>query len=155
MSPTTLAEHDRAGYASALEQARRGAAEGGIPIGSSIFAHGVQIGAGHNRRVQEGDPTAHGEIDALRNAGRRTSYAMTTLYSTLAPCALCSGAIIQFGIPRVVVGEHASFPGELELLRSRGVEVVVLDDPEATELMARFIKERANLWNEDIGVDEP
>ncbi len=154
MSPTTLAEHDRVGYASALEQARRGAAEGGVPIGSSLFEHGKLLGSGYNRRVQDGDPTAHGEIDALRNAGRRASYATTTLYSTLAPCALCSGAVIQFGIPRVVVGEDASFPGELELLRSRGVEVVVLDDPEATELMARFIAEKPTLWNEDIGVEE-
>lgn len=154
MIPTTLAEHDRAGYASALEQARRGAAEGGIPIGSSIFECGTQLGAGHNRRVQDGDPTAHGEIDALRNAGRRASYATTTLYSTLAPCALCSGAVIQFGIPRVVVGENTSFPGELELLRSRGVEVVVLDDPETTDMMARFIAEEPTLWNEDIGIDE-
>lgn len=149
-----LDEHDRAGYAISLEQARLGAGEGGIPIGSSIFEHGVLIGAGRNRRVQKGDPTAHGEIDALRNAGRRTSFAEATLYSTLAPCALCSGAIIQFGIPRVVVGESRNFPGELELLRSRGVEVIVIDDPQATELMADFITEHPGLWNEDIGVVE-
>ncbi|WP_411734551.1 nucleoside deaminase [Paeniglutamicibacter sp.] len=153
MSHTSLNEFDRAGYASALEHARLGAAEGGVPIGSSLFADGTKIGAGHNRRVQKGDPTAHGEIDALRNAGRRASYAATTLYSTLAPCALCSGAIIQFGIPRVVVGESRNFPGELELLRARGVEVIVIDDPQATELMADFISQHPRLWNEDIGVD--
>lgn len=150
----TLDEHDRAGYAIALEQARLGAGEGGVPIGSSILENGVLLGAGRNRRVQNGDPTAHGEIDALRNAGRRASYAGTTMYSTLAPCAMCSGSIILFGIRRVVVGEEKNFPGELELLRSRGVEVVVIDDPKATALMADFITEHPGLWNEDIGVVE-
>lgn len=150
----TLDEHDRAGYAIALEQARLGAGEGGVPIGSSILENGVLLGAGRNRRVQNGDPTAHGEIDALRNAGRRASYAGSTLYSTLAPCALCSGAVIQFGIQRVVVGEDQNFPGELELLRSRGVEVVVIDDPRATVLMEDFATRNPGLWNEDIGVAE-
>jgi creatinine deaminase len=150
----TLDEHDRVGYAIALEQARLGAGEGGVPIGSSILENGVLLGAGRNRRVQNGDPTAHGEIDALRNAGRRASYAGTTMYSTLAPCAMCSGSIILFGIRRVVVGEEKNFPGELELLRSRGVEVVVIDDPKATALMADFITEHPGLWNEDIGVVE-
>ena len=150
----TLDEHDRAGYAIALEQARLGAGEGGVPIGSSILENGVLLGAGRNRRVQNGDPTAHGEIDALRNAGRRASYAGSTLYSTLAPCALCSGAVIQFGIQRVVVGEDQNFPGELELLRSRGVEVVVIDDPRATVLMKDFATRNPGLWNEDIGVAE-
>jgi creatinine deaminase len=149
-----LDERDRAGYTIALEQARLGAGEGGVPIGSSIFENGKLLGAGRNRRVQKGDPTAHGEIDALRNAGRRTSYAEATLYSTLAPCAMCSGSIILFGIRRVVVGESKNFPGELELLRSRGVEVVVIDDPVATELMGNFITEHPGLWNEDIGVVE-
>ncbi|GAA3328269.1 nucleoside deaminase [Paeniglutamicibacter sulfureus] len=150
----TLDDHDRAGYAIALEQASLGAGEGGVPIGSSILENGVLLGAGRNRRVQNGDPTAHGEIDALRNAGRRASYAGTTLYSTLAPCAMCSGSIILFGIRRVVVGEEKNFPGELELLRSRGVEVVVIDDPKATALMEDFVAEHPGLWNEDIGVDE-
>ncbi|MDQ0092304.1 nucleoside deaminase [Paeniglutamicibacter psychrophenolicus] len=150
----TLHEHDRAGYATALGQARLGAGEGGVPIGSSLFENGVMLGAGRNRRVQNGDPTAHGEIDALRNAGRRTSYAGTTLYSTLAPCALCTGAIILFGIRRVVVGEEKNFPGEFELLRSRGVEVVVIDDPKATALMEDFATRNPELWNEDIGVDQ-
>ncbi|MFL4476134.1 nucleoside deaminase [Paeniglutamicibacter sp. MACA_103] len=149
-----LDEHDRAGYATALEQARLGAGEGGVPIGSSIFENGVMLGAGRNRRVQNGDPTAHGEIDALRNAGRRASYAGTTLYSTLAPCAMCSGSIILFGIRRVVVGENRNFPGELELLRSRGVDVVVIDDARATTLMEDFVTQNPGLWNEDIGVDE-
>lgn len=153
MMQSSLNDFDSVGYASALDQARVGAAEGGVPIGSSLFIDGVEVGVGHNRRLQDGDPTAHGEIDALRNAGRRASYADTTLYSTLAPCALCSGAIIQFGIPRVVVGESHNFPGELELLRSRGVEVIVIDDPLATELMSDFITQYPRLWNEDIGVD--
>ncbi|ASN40431.1 nucleoside deaminase [Paeniglutamicibacter terrestris] len=149
-----LDAHDRAGYAIALEQARLGAGEGGVPIGSSIFQNGKLLGAGRNRRVQNGDPTAHGEIDALRKVGRRASYAGTTLYSTLAPCAMCAGSIILFGIPRVVVGEDENFPGELELLRSRGVDVVVIDDPKATALMESFITEYPALWNEDIGVEE-
>ncbi|EMQ97849.1 nucleoside deaminase [Paeniglutamicibacter gangotriensis] len=149
-----LDQHDRAGYAIALEQARLGGGEGGVPIGSSIFENGKLISAGRNRRVQRGDPTAHGEMDALRNAGRRTSYAGATLYSTLAPCAMCAGSIILFGIRRVVVGENKNFAGELELLRSRGVEVVVVDDQQATGLMERFITENRSLWNEDIGVEE-
>lgn len=147
-----LLEHDRQGYAAALEEALLGAAEGGVPIGSSLFEGGTKIGSGHNRRVQDGDPTSHGEIDCLRNAGRRASYALTTLYSTLAPCALCSGAIIQFGIQRVVVGENENFAGELELLRERGVEVVLVNDAQATELMGTFIADHPDLWNEDIGV---
>lgn len=154
MNQQELHEHDRAGYALALEEALLGAAEGGVPIGSSLFKDGTKIGSGHNRRVQNGDPTSHGEIDCLRNVGRRASYAGTTLYSTLAPCALCSGAIILFGIPRVVVGENQNFDGELELLRARGVEVVLIDDAEATALMGQFIAENPSLWNEDIGVDE-
>lgn len=154
MNQQELHEHDRAGYALALEEALLGAAAGGVPIGSSLFEGGRRIGSGHNRRVQNGDPTSHGEIDCLRNVGRRASYAGTTLYSTLAPCALCSGAIILFGIPRVVVGENRNFDGELELLRDRGVEVVLIDDVEATALMGRFIAENPSLWNEDIGVPE-
>ncbi|QXQ10908.1 nucleoside deaminase [Paeniglutamicibacter sp. Y32M11] len=150
----TVNEQDRAGFAIALEQARLGAGEGGVPIGSSILENGLLVGAGRNRRVQNGDPTAHGEIDALRNAGRRVSYAGTTLYSTLAPCAMCSGSIILFGIQRVVVGEDKNFPGELDLLRSRGVEVVIIDDPRATTLMEGFITQNPGLWNEDIGVEE-
>ena len=150
-----LSELDHKGYATALAQARQGAAEHGVPIGSSIFASGLLLGEGRNRRVQNGDPTAHAEIDALRNAGRRSSYAGATLYSTLAPCALCTGAAIQFGIRRVVVGENENFPGELELLKDRGIEVVLIDDPEATDLMKSFITQNPQLWNEDIGVETP
>lgn len=150
-----LNERDQIGYAAALAQARQGAAEHGVPIGSSIFASGELLGLGRNRRVQNGDPIAHAEIDALRNAGRRSSYAGVTLYSTLAPCALCAGAAIQFGIQRVVVGEHENFAGELQLLKDRGIEVVLIDDPEATAVMKNFITQYPQLWNEDIGVETP
>ena len=150
-----LSEQDQAGYAAALAQAHQGAAEHGVPIGSSIFASGALLGEGRNRRVQNGDPTAHAEIDALRNAGRRSSYAGATLYSTLAPCALCSGAVIQFGIQRVVVGENENFAGELQLLKDRGIEVLLVDDPEATALMKNFVTENPQLWNEDIGAHGP
>ena len=150
-----ISEQDSVGYSVALSQARLGVGEGGIPIGSSLFASGLLLGAGRNRRVQSGDPTAHAEIDALRNAGRRSSYAGATLYSTLAPCALCTGAAIQFGINRVVVGENVSFAGELQLLRERGIEVLVIDDTDAMNLMKKFISENPVLWNEDIGVETP
>lgn len=105
--------------------------------------------------MQNGDPTAHAEIDALRNAGRRSSFTGATLYSTLAPCALCAGAAIQFGIQRVVVGAHENFAGELQLLKDRGIEVVLINDPEATTLMKNFITQNPQLWNEDIGVEMP
>lgn len=150
-----LTSIDHEGYKAALDAARTGAAEGGVPIGSSLTdARGV-IAAGHNRRVQQVDPTAHAEIDALRAAGRRADYRDTTLYTTLAPCALCSGAIVQFKIPRVVIGEAENFPGELDWLRQRGIQVLVLDDPEATGLMERFIREQPALWNEDIAEEAP
>ena len=136
----------------ALEEARRGLAEGGIPIGAALFARdGALLGRGHNRRVQRGDPMAHAEIDCLQNAGRQRSYRDTVLYSTLSPCYLCSGAAVQFGIPRVVIGEARTFPGAPDFLRSHGIQVVDLDQPECYEMMARFIAERPDLWNEDIG----
>ncbi len=138
----------------AIEEARLGLAEGGIPIGSVIVHKGVVIGRGHNRRVQRGSAILHGEMDAFENAGRRPAgvYRESVLYTTLSPCAMCSGAILLYGIPRIVVGENRTFMGEEELLRSRGVQVDVLQDPACVELMRGFIAERPELWNEDIGV---
>ena len=137
----------------AIEEARRGQAEGGIPIGSVIVHDGHIIGRGHNRRVQRGSAVLHGEMDAFENAGRQTAsvYRHSVLYTTLSPCPMCSGAILLYGIPKVIVGENRTFMGEEELLRSRGVEVQVVDDPECIELMQRFIAEKPSLWNEDIG----
>jgi len=137
----------------AIEEARRGQAEGGIPIGSVIVHDGQIIGRGHNRRVQRGSAVLHGEMDAFENAGRQPAsvYRHSVLYTTLSPCPMCSGAILLYGIPKVVVGENRTFMGEEELLRSRGVEVQVVDDPECIELMQSFIAEKPSLWNEDIG----
>ncbi len=137
----------------AIAEARAGYAEGGIPIGSVIVHKGRILGRGHNRRVQKGSPILHGEMDAFENAGRQPArvYREATLYTTLSPCSMCSGAILLYGIPRVVIGENRSFLGEEALLRSRGVELTVLDDPECIELMARLLREQPALWNEDIG----
>ncbi len=138
----------------ALDEARQGLAEGGIPIGSVIVYRGEIIGRGHNRRVQRGSAILHGEMDALENAGRRRAavYREAVLYTTLSPCPMCSGAILLYGIPRVVIGENRTFMGEEELLRSRGVELDVRQDRGCIELMERFIAERPQVWNEDIGV---
>ncbi|MGX5660279.1 nucleoside deaminase [Castellaniella ginsengisoli] len=138
----------------AIEEARQGLAEGGIPIGSVIAYRGEIIGRGHNQRVQKGSAILHGEMDALENAGRRTAdvYRESTLYTTLSPCPMCSGTILLYGIPRVVIGENRTFMGEEELLRARGVEIEVLQDPECLALMRRFIDANPRLWNEDIGV---
>lgn len=122
-----------------------------MPIGGALVLDGELVATGHNQRVQQGDPTAHGEIDCLRAAGRIRSYADAVLHTTLAPCAMCSGAIVQFGIRRVVVGEDRTFAGELDWMRSRGVDVVVLDDPQCQELMRRFATEYPEVWAEDIG----
>ena len=138
----------------AIEEARRGLAEGGIPIGS-VIVHGEKIiGRGHNRRVQSGSPTLHGEMDALENAGRQPAsvYRESVIYTTLSPCSMCSGAILLYGIPTVIVGENQTFLGEEELLRSRGVKVEVLQDPACVAMMTEFIATRPELWNEDIGV---
>jgi creatinine deaminase len=124
--------------------------EGGIPIGSVLVRGGAVIGRGHNQRVQKGDPILHGEMDALRNAGRQRSYADTVLYTTLSPCMMCAGTIVQFKIPRVVVGEEQTFAGNAAFLRRRGVEVVLLDDTKCVELMRAFIRLRPQDWNEDI-----
>jgi cytosine/creatinine deaminase len=137
----------------AIEEAERGLAEGGIPIGS-VLVHGERIlGRGHNRRVQKGSAVLHGEMDALENAGRQPArvYRECTIYTTLSPCAMCSGAILLYGIPRVVVGENRTFLGEEALLRSRGVAVDVRQDARCRELMARFIDAHPTLWAEDIG----
>lgn len=138
----------------AIEEARRGMQEGGIPIGSVIVHGGVIIGRGHNRRVQKSSAILHGEMDALENAGRQPAsvYRESTLYTTLSPCAMCSGAILLYGIPRVIVGENQTFLGEEELLRSRGVSVEVVQNEECVQLMQDFIRANAKLWNEDIGV---
>ena len=139
--------------AAAIAEARAGLGEGGIPIGSVIVHQGTIIGRGHNRRVQSGSPTLHGEMDALENAGRHPArvYRESVIYTTLSPCSMCTGAILLYGIPRVIVGEHRTFIEEEELLLSRGVAVEVLDDPECVEMMTRFIAEHPQLWNEDIG----
>ncbi|WP_424315579.1 nucleoside deaminase [Haloferula sp.] len=139
---------------SAIEEARLGLDEGGIPIGSVLVHGGKIIGRGHNRRVQSGSPTLHGEMDALENAKRQPAavYRESVIYTTLSPCSMCSGAILLYGIPKVVVGENKTFMGEEELLRSRGVEVVVVDDSECIDMMETFIREKPELWNEDIGV---
>ncbi|NGM18443.1 nucleoside deaminase [Roseomonas stagni] len=147
---------DQAFMALALAEAQRGFDEGGVPVGAVLVGvEGRLLGGGHNRRVQDGDPIAHGEMDCLRRVGRMRSYAGTTLYTTLTPCMMCTGTIIQFGIPRVVIGENRSFDGNEDLLRSRGVAVTVLDDPACIALMQRFQREKPAVWAEDIGVDPP
>jgi cytosine/creatinine deaminase len=137
----------------AREEAEQGLREGGIPIGSVLVHRGAVLGRGHNRRVQQGSVVLHGEMDALERAGRHPAgvYRECTLYTTLSPCAMCSGAILLYGIPRVVIGENRTFLGEEELLRSRGVDVQVLQDPACIALMERFIAHHPELWNEDIG----
>ena len=137
----------------ALDEARQGRAEGGIPIGSVLVHGGRIIGRGHNRRVQRGSAVLHGEMDALENAGRLSAavYREATIYTTLSPCSMCSGAILLYGIPRVVVGENSSFMGEEAWLRSRGVQVDVVQDPECMALMEAFMRDHPELWREDIG----
>jgi cytosine deaminase len=137
----------------AIEQAKIGLSEGGIPIGSVIVHQGKIIGKGHNRRVQNGSPILHGEMDAFENAGRQNAktYQESTIYTTLSPCSMCSGAIILYGIGKVVVGENETFMGEEALLKSRGVDVEVLQDPQCKQLMEDFIQASPTLWNEDIG----
>jgi cytosine deaminase len=137
----------------AIAEARKGEAEGGIPIGSVLVIDGEIVGRGHNRRVQQGSAIRHAEMDCLENTGRlkAADYRRATLYSTLSPCDMCSGAVLLYGIPRVVVGENRTFRGPEEYVRSRGVEVEVIDNGECHELMARFIASHPALWNEDIG----
>jgi cytosine deaminase len=143
----------------AIDEARQGLIDGGLPIGAVLVRGGAIIGRGHNRRVQQGDPMAHAEIDCLRSAGRQKSYADTILYSTLMPCYLCTGAAVQFGIPKIVVGESANFPGgrgkwgsSPDFMRANAIELIDLHDLDCIEMMAKFIRENPALWNEDIGV---
>ena len=137
----------------AVDEAKEGRAEGGIPIGSVIVHRGRIIGRGHNRRVQKGSAVLHGEMDALENAGRQPAsvYRESILYTTLSPCSMCSGAILLYGIPRIIIGENQTFLGEEDLLRSRGVKLEVIQDAECIALMKEFIRDHPQLWNEDIG----
>lgn len=139
----------------AVAEARAGLAEGGIPIGSALIVDGEVVGKGHNRRVQHDSAILHGEMDALENAGRLSAseYARSTIYTTLSPCDMCSGAILLYGIPRVVIGENTTFMGAEQLLRSRGVELIVVEDERCISLMKRFVADNPGLWNEDIGED--
>lgn len=137
-------------YQKALDQAKKSYDQGGIPIGSVLVKGDILIGAGHNQRVQQHNPILHGEMDCLQNAGRQIDYKDMTLYTTLSPCMMCSGTIIQFKIKKVVVGENVNFEGNIPFLKRNGVEVTLLNDKESIELMAKFIKEKPELWNEDI-----
>ena len=149
---TNLSLEYAAMLAVALAEARKGLAEGGIPIGAAIFdAQGKLLGAGHNRRVQQGDPSMHGETDAFRNAGRQRSYRNLTMVTTLAPCWYCSGLVRQFGFGTVLVGESRNFQGGVEWLRSLGVSVVDLDSAECAALLGEYIRANPEVWNEDIG----
>ncbi|MCJ2185238.1 nucleoside deaminase [Novosphingobium beihaiensis] len=141
---------DRAAIDACYEQALKSCNEGGLPIGSALTRGDAIIAVGHNRRVQQGNPILHGEMDCLQNAGRQTSYRDCTLYTSLSPCMMCSGTIVQFKIPRVVIGENSNFGGNEQFLRDHGVDVEVADDPRCIELMARFIAENGALWAEDI-----
>lgn len=138
----------------AIAEAQKGRASGGIPIGSVLVHREQVIGRGHNQRIQRQSPTLHAEIDAIENAGRQAAdvYRESVLYTTLSPCPMCTGAILLYGIPKVVIGENSNFMGEEDLLRAKGVEVVVLQDPECIEMMREFITAAPQLWNEDIGV---
>jgi cytosine deaminase len=147
-----MTEDDDAAFMErAFAQARKSFEEGGLPIGAVLVRAGSVVAEGHNRRVQRGDPLAHGEMDCLRAAGRQTGYRDCTLYTTLSPCMMCAGTIVQFRIPRVVIGENENFGGNEDFLRQRGVAVTVLAHPGCTALMRRFIAENPALWHEDIG----
>ena len=135
----------------AIAEARQGLKEGGIPIGSVLVKDGKIVGRGHNQRVQQNDPMTHAEIDCLRNAGRIGNYKGTVLYSTLMPCYLCAGAVVQFGIKKVIVGESKTFPGAVEFMKQHGVEIINLENKECIQLMEDFIRDKPQLWNEDIG----
>ena len=138
----------------AYQEARAGYDEGGVPVGAVMVENGEVIGRGRNRRVQDGNPISHGETDCMKNAGRRPDYSNVTMYTTLSPCMMCTGTIIQFGIRRVVIGEDRNFAGNIDFLRERGVEVTLLDDNDCIELMRKFIDERPDLWFEDIAGNE-
>ncbi len=147
MTPADDARFMKEAYA----EAQKGLAAGGIPIGSVLVRNGEVIGRGHNQRVQKGDPILHGEMDCMRNAGRQKTYRDTVIYTTLSPCMMCTGTIIQFGVPRVVVGELRNFKGFQDVLALAGVEAIDLDDADCIAMMDGFIKSHPELWNEDIG----
>ena len=148
-----ISENDKQMLRIAYEEAQSGFDEGGCPIGAVLARGGQAVSRGRNQRVQQGDPIAHGEMDALRKAGRQKTYRDTVLYTTLSPCMMCSGTIVQFGIPRVVVGENTTFGGNEDFLRAHGVEVVIADDQDCVALMEKFICEKPELWAEDIAED--
>lgn len=139
-------------YATASTEARAGLKEGGIPVGAALYRGGRRLATGHNRMIQNSDPTAHAEIECLRTSSRLKDYTDTVLYTTLASCPMCAGAILLFGIPRVVVGEQSNFHGELDYLRAHGVKVTVLDDPDDTSMLAEYIAANPQLWHEDNGI---
>ena len=145
-----LSDIDKRFLRIAYDEAKAGYEEGGCPIGSVLVEGDQLIAKGRNQRVQKGDPIAHGEMDCLRNAGRQKSYRRMSLYTSLSPCMMCTGTIIQFGIPRLVIGENVTFGGNENFLRERGIEVVIADDADCKELMRRFIEEKPELWAEDI-----
>ena len=148
-----ISENDKQMLRIAYDEAQSGFDEGGCPIGAVLARGGQAVSRGRNQRVQQGDPIAHGEMDALRKAGRQKTYRDTVLYTTLSPCMMCSGTIVQFGIPRVVVGENTTFGGNEDFLRAHGVEVVIADDQDCVTLMDKFICEKPELWAEDIAED--
>ena len=148
--PLELSSEDRKYLQLAYEQAAKSFEEGGLPIGAVLAGAGSVVSVGHNRRVQDGDPIAHGEMDCFRRAGRRHRYNDLTLYTTLSPCMMCAGTAVQFGIRRVVVGEDLNFRGNIDFLRSRGVDVVLVGDQRCMDLMRRFIEVNPQLWDEDI-----
>jgi cytosine deaminase len=148
-----MGELDRKALEAAIEQAERSLREGGIPIGAALVGpDGAIVGRGHNLRVQQNDPTAHGEMSCIRNAGRRRDWHTLTMATTLSPCAMCSGTTVLHRIKRVIIAEHRTFQGREDWLTAAGIEVVVVDDPRCVAMMEKFIRERPELWNEDIGV---
>lgn len=152
--PADTSADDKRFMRLAYDEAKAGYEEGGVPVGAVMVENGKVIGRGRNRRVQDGNPVSHGETDCMKNAGRRPNYSNITMYTTLSPCMMCTGTIIQFGIGRVVIGEDKNFPGNAEFLKERGVEVTLLDDQSCIQLMERFIAERPDLWYEDIAGNE-
>lgn len=150
----SVTERDQNFLAQAYQEALAGYAQGGVPVGAIMVKNGEVIARGRNKRVQEGDTVMHGETDCLRTAGLRDDYDEIDLYTTLSPCMMCTGAILHFGIKRVVVGEDVNFSGNIELLKARGVEVILLDDAECKALMAKFIAEKPDIWFEDIAGNE-
>lgn len=150
----TPGEKDYQYMREALNEAQASYDAGGVPVGAIMVEADAIVGRGHNRRVQDGNPVSHGETDCMKNAGRRPDYGQVTMYTTLSPCMMCTGTILQFGIKRVVIGEAKNFAGNIEFLSERGVEVVLLHDRSCIELMSRFIEERPELWYEDIAGNE-